>query len=63
MREFVVQKVDAIAVTPIDVVGIVPAVKETEAAGIPVLAVMGQIEGVPYIGTDDTSNTDVSQAA
>lgn len=53
LREFVVQGVDAVAVAPIDIAGIVPAVRETEAAGIPVIAALGEIEDVPYIGVDD----------
>lgn len=53
LREFVVKDMDVVAVTPIDVVGIIPAAKESEAAGVPVVAVMGEVEGFPYIGTDD----------
>ncbi len=53
LREFVVKDMDVVAVTPIDVVGIIPAAKETEGADVPVVAVMGEIEGFPYIGTDD----------
>lgn len=53
LREFIVQKVDAVAVAPIDIAGILPAVKESLAAGIPVVGALGEIEGVPYIGVDD----------
>jgi ABC-type sugar transport system substrate-binding protein len=53
LREFVVQKVDAIAVAPIDVGGVLPVVRETLKAGIPVVGALGEIEGIPYIGVDD----------
>ena len=53
LREFVIQEVDAVAVAPIDIAGVLPAVRETEAAGIPVVGALGEIEGVPYIGVDD----------
>ena len=53
MREFIVQGVDAIAVAPIDIAGILPAVQESLEAGIPVVGALGEIEGVPYIGVDD----------
>lgn len=53
VREFVVQGVDAIGVAPIDVAGILPAVKEAWAAGIPVVGALGEIEGAPYVGVDD----------
>jgi ribose transport system substrate-binding protein len=53
IRDFLVQKVDAIAVFPIDVVGVKPAVREAESAGVPVVAALGSIEGLPYVGVDD----------
>lgn len=53
LREFVVQGVDAVAVAPIDIAGILPAVRETLAAGIPVIGALGDIEGIPYVGVDD----------
>ena len=53
VREFVVQGVDAIGIAPIDVAGIMPAVQEAWAAGIPVVGALGEIEGAPYVGVDD----------
>ncbi len=53
IRDFIVRKVDAIAVFPIDIVGVKPAVAEAEKAGVPVVAALGAIEGVPYVGVDD----------
>lgn len=53
IRDFVVRKVDAIAVFPIDVVGVEPVVREAEAAGVPVIGALGSIQGVPYVGIDD----------
>jgi ABC-type sugar transport system substrate-binding protein len=53
IRDFVVRKVDAIAVFPIDIVGVEPVVQEAETAGVPVIAALGAIKGVPYVGVDD----------
>ena len=53
IRDFTTQKVDAIAVFPIDVVGVIPAVQEAQKAGIPVVAALGSVEGLPYVGVDD----------
>ena len=53
VREFIVQGVDAIAIAPIDIAGVLPAVQEALDAGIPVVGALGEIEGVPYIGVDD----------
>ena len=53
IRDFVTRHVDAIAVFPIDVVGVKPAVQEAETAKIPVVAALGSIQGLPYIGVDD----------
>jgi ABC-type sugar transport system substrate-binding protein len=53
IRDFVTRRVDAIAVFPIDIVGVIPAVQEAEKAGVPVIAALGSIEGVPYVGVDD----------
>jgi ribose transport system substrate-binding protein len=53
IRDFVTRRVDAIAVFPIDVVGVKPAVREAEKAGLPVIAALGSIEGLPYVGVDD----------
>jgi ribose transport system substrate-binding protein len=53
IRDFVTEKVDAIAVFPIDVVGVKPAVQEAEQAGVPVVAALGTIQGLPYVGVDD----------
>jgi len=49
----VTRRVDAIAVFPIDVVGVLPAVHEAEKAGLPVIGALGKIEGLPYVGVDD----------
>lgn len=53
IRDFVTRHVDAIAVFPIDIVGVIPAVKEAQQAGVPVIAALGAIEGIPYVGVDD----------
>jgi ABC-type sugar transport system substrate-binding protein len=53
IRDFVTRHVNAIAVFPIDVVGVKPAVQEAEKAGIPVIAALGSVEGLPYVGVDD----------
>lgn len=53
LAEFVVQKVDVICATPVDVRGIVPAVHTAEAAGIPFVGCVGAVEGYPYLGADD----------
>ena len=53
VREFIVQGVDAIAIAPIDIAGVLPAVQEALDAGIPVVGALGEIEGVPYVGVDD----------
>ena len=53
IRDFVTRRVDAIAVFPIDVVGVLPAVQEAEKAGVPVIGALGKIEGLPYVGVDD----------
>src|SRR5277367_2030672 len=53
IRDFVTRRVDAIAVFPIDVVGVLPAVHEAEKAGVPVIGALGKIEGIPYVGVDD----------
>ena len=53
IRDFVTRRVDAIAVFPIDVVGVLPAVHEAERAGLPVIGALGKIEGIPYVGVDD----------
>jgi ABC-type sugar transport system substrate-binding protein len=54
ISEFVVQKVDVICATPIDVRGILPAARAAIKAGVPVVACGGVVEGLPYIGADDT---------
>jgi ABC-type sugar transport system substrate-binding protein len=53
IRDFVTRRVDAIAVFPIDIVGVEPAVREAQKAGLPVIAALGSIEGLPYVGVDD----------
>ena len=53
IRDFVTRHVDAIAVFPIDVVGVEPAIHEAEKAGVPVIGALGKIEGLPYVGVDD----------
>jgi ribose transport system substrate-binding protein len=53
IRDFVSRHVDAIAVFPIDVVGVKPAVAEAESAGVPVIAALGSVAGLPYVGVDD----------
>ena len=53
ISEFIVQKVDVICATPVDVRGILPAAKSAKAAGIPFIACGGVVEGFPYIGADD----------
>jgi ABC-type sugar transport system substrate-binding protein len=53
IAEFVVQKVDVICATPIDVRGILPAARSAKGAGIPVIACGGVVKGFPYIGADD----------
>ena len=53
IRDFVTRHVDAIAVFPIDIVGVIPAVKEAQQAKVPVIAALGAIEGIPYVGVDD----------
>jgi ABC-type sugar transport system substrate-binding protein len=53
ISEFVVQKVDVICATPVDVKGIIPAARSASKADIPFIACLGQVEGFPYIGADD----------
>jgi ribose transport system substrate-binding protein len=53
IRDFVTRGVNAIAVFPIDIVGIEPAAHEAVAAGVPVIGAMGAIKGFPYVGVDD----------
>jgi ribose transport system permease protein len=53
IAEFVVQKVDVICATPVDVRGILPAARAAKKAGVPVIACGGVVEGFPYIGADD----------
>jgi len=53
IRDFVSRHVDAVAVFPIDVVGVKPAVAEAESAGVPVIAALGSVQGLPYVGVDD----------
>jgi ABC-type sugar transport system substrate-binding protein len=53
IRDFVTRGVNAIAVFPIDIVGVIPAVEEAQKAGVPVVAALGAIEGLPYVGVDD----------
>lgn len=53
VAEFIVQGVDVIVVTPVDVRGILPAAKSATAKGIPFIACAGKVEGYPYIGADD----------
>ncbi len=57
IQQFITKKVDAILVTPSDAKGIVPAIKQANAAGIPVFAVNNKVgEGadvVSFIGADD----------
>ncbi len=45
IRDFVTRRVDALAVFPIDVVGIEPAVREAKKEGVPVVAALGSIKG------------------
>ena len=56
IRDFVVQHVNAIAVFPIDVVGVRPAIAEAQKAGVPVIAALGTVEGLPNVGVDDGEN-------
>ncbi|MDO9415492.1 sugar ABC transporter substrate-binding protein [Pararhizobium sp.] len=53
IAEFVVQKVDVICATPVDVRGILPAARAAKEAGVPLIACGGVVEGFPYIGADD----------
>lgn len=53
IAEFIVQKVDVVCATPVDVKGIVPAARAAKAAGIPFIGCLGIVEGYPYIGADD----------
>jgi ribose transport system substrate-binding protein len=53
IRDFVTRHVDAIAVFPIDIVGVIPAVQEAQKAGVPVVAALGGVEGLPYVGVND----------
>ena len=53
ISEFVVQKVNVICATPVDVKGIIPAARSASKAEIPFIACLGQVEGFPYIGADD----------
>ena len=53
VAEFIVQGVDVICVTPVDVRGILPAAKSAKDKGIPFIACLGTVEGYPYIGADD----------
>lgn len=53
ISEFVVQKVNVICATPVDVKGIIPAARSASKADIPFIACLGQVEGFPYIGADD----------
>ncbi len=53
VAEFIVQKVDVICVTPVDVRGILPAAKSATEAGVPFVACLGTVENYPYIGAND----------
>ena len=53
IEQFIVQKVDVICATPIDVRGILPAAQSARDAGVPLIACGGVVEGFPYIGADD----------
>jgi ABC-type sugar transport system substrate-binding protein len=44
--------VDAVMIMPCNMEGSVPAFKRVQEAGIPVLAVVDQAEGMPYVGSD-----------
>jgi ABC-type sugar transport system substrate-binding protein len=57
IQQFIAKKVDLIIVTPSDAQGIVPVIKEANAAGIPVIAANNKVgEGaqlVTFVGADD----------
>jgi ribose transport system substrate-binding protein len=53
IAEFVVEKVDVICATPVDVRAVIPAARSANRAGIPFVACLGTVEGYPYIGADD----------
>lgn len=53
VRDFLTRHVNAIAIFPIDTVGVLPAVREAQQSGVPVVGALGAIEGIPYIGVDD----------
>jgi ribose transport system substrate-binding protein len=54
IAEFVVERVDVICATPIDVRAIIPAARAATRARVPFIACLGTVEGYPYIGADDT---------
>lgn len=57
IQQFIAKKVDLIIVTPSDAQGIVPVIKEANAAGIPVIAANNKVgegaELVTFVGADD----------
>lgn len=57
IQQFIAKKVDFIIVTPSDAQGIVPVIKQANAAGIPVIAANNRVgEGaqiVTFVGADD----------
>ena len=65
IEDYIQRKVDVIAISPIEVEVIIPAVKEANEAGIPVIIVnlLEPIEGVDvasYIGFDNTVGAEVT---
>jgi ribose transport system substrate-binding protein len=68
IEDYIQRKVDVIAISPIEVEVIIPALKEANAAGIPVIIVnlLEPIEGVDvasYIGFDNTVGAEVTAYA
>jgi ribose transport system substrate-binding protein len=68
IEDFIQRKVDVIAISPIEVEVIIPALKEATEAGIPVIIVnlLEPIEGVDvasYIGFDNTVGAEVTAYA
>jgi ribose transport system substrate-binding protein len=57
------KKVNAVLVMAVNPQGSVPACKRVEAVGIPVLTIVDQAEGIPYVGSDLVSGAGAGMAA
>jgi len=68
IEDFIARKVDVIAISPIEVEVIIPAIKKANAAGIPVLIVnllepIKDVKVASYIGFDNTDGGKISAYA